>query len=216
MLKLYLILFLINKIICIDQVNQIEYGGKVPSLDQMDLWFTYDADGSRDCEVALKRPSENWKTYGIKRISCEAGVNKFKALTLLKDLAPVGNDYVLEVRILNNGVETSNRNWPVSVQAGRQGFYQFDGKIYDANLNEFMMRGVNNPHAWYDNYGRWSAYNALYHIAAAKSNTVRIVWEKNSVLNANDLDKVLAEAVKQKLVPMVELHGNVLVFLNLI
>jgi hypothetical protein len=127
-------------------------------------------------------------------------------------LAPIGNDYILEVKILNNGVETGYRNWPVSVQAGRQGFYQFDGKIYDANLKEFMMRGVNNPHAWYDNYGRWSAYNALYHIAAAKSNTVRIVWEKNSVLNANDLDKVLAEAVKQKLVPMVELHGNVLVF----
>ena len=72
------------------------------------------------------------------------------------------------------------------------------------------MRGVNNPHAWYDNYGRWYAYNALYHIAAAKSNTVRIVWEKNSVLTVNDLDKVLTEAINQKLVPMIELHGNCL------
>ena len=208
MLTIVFTLLFIHRVFAVDEITQIEYGGKVPSLDQMDLWFTYNADGYRDCDVSLKRPSENWKTYGIKRVPCEAGSNKLKALTLIKDFAPIGNDYVLEVKMYNNGVESGYRNWPVNVEAGRQGFHQYDGRIFDANLNEFIMRGVNNPHAWYDNYNRWYAFGALFHIAASKSNAVRIVWEKNSVLNANDLDKVLAEAIRNKLVPMVELHGR--------
>jgi mannan endo-1,4-beta-mannosidase len=206
MLKLFLTLLAINQVFTVDVIQQLEYGDKIPSEDQFDLWFKYDADANRDCEVSLKRTSENGKVYAYKKVSCEAGKDKIKALTLTKTIAPVAADYVIEVKILNNAVQTAIRSWAVSVQAGRQGFHIYDGRVFDANKNEFIMRGVNNPHAWYDNYNRWLAYSALFHIASSKSNTVRIVWEKNSVLTVSDLDKVIAEAVRLKLIPMVELH----------
>lgn len=206
MLKFVFILIFIKKTLCADQVNSIEYGGKVPELGEFDLYFTYEADGDRECEIALKRPSEKWKIYGLKKVICEAGANKLKALTLVKDNSPVGNDYVLEVKILNNGIQSAYKNWDVSVEAGRQGFYINNGAVYDANLNEFIYRGVNNHHVWFDSYNRWIAYGALTHIAAAKANSVRIVWMKNTVMNSTDLDKILKECVRLNLVPMVELH----------
>jgi mannan endo-1,4-beta-mannosidase len=194
----------------VDYINQIEYGGKIPSEDQLDLWFTYSTNSTRFCEVTLKRLSENNKIYGYIKLSCPSGKNKTKSLTLPKTLAPISinktKDYLLEVRLIDNSSVTAYRYWNVSVEAGRQGFQTIGGIVYDANKKEFIMRGVNNPHAWYDSYNRWYAYKALYHIAASKSNTVRIVWEKNSVLNVTDLDKVIGEAINQKLVPMVELH----------
>jgi hypothetical protein len=29
-----------------------------------------------------------------------------------------------------------------------------NGTLYDANGYEFVIRGVNSPHAWYDSYNR--------------------------------------------------------------
>ena len=73
-------------------------------------------------------------------------------------------------------------------------------KLLDANGNEFIIRGVNNPHVWYPE----EAYEALPVIASHKNNTVRIVWEMDGEIDL--LDKILNKCIKLKMIPMVELH----------
>lgn len=99
-----------------------------------------------------------------------------------------------------------------------QGFFVKDGGLYDANGVRFLMRGVNNPHFWYDGYGRYEAYNALTAIASLKANTVRIVWQaswkdadwKDNIAKGDTeaamLSKIIGRCVQLGMVPMVELH----------
>lgn len=92
----------------------------------------------------------------------------------------------------------------------RDGFYTADGKLYDAYGGEFVMRGVNNAHAWFDGYGNYLAWFALDDIAAFGTNTIRVVWETDA--SPALLADVLHRIVELEMVPMVELHdvtGNV-------
>lgn len=57
------------------------------------------------------------------------------------------------------------------VMAASDGFHVSGTKLYDANGNEFIMRGVNYPHAWFT-----SEYQtAIPDIAEKGFNCVRIV-----------------------------------------
>ncbi|WP_342415905.1 cellulase family glycosylhydrolase [Paenibacillus sp. FSL R10-2782] len=80
------------------------------------------------------------------------------------------------------------------------GFYVNGTSLKDANGNTFVMRGVNNPHIWFDT----QAYQALDTIAATKSNTVRIVWQTNG--SAQRLEEIINRAKQLKLISVVELH----------
>ncbi len=94
------------------------------------------------------------------------------------------------------------------------GFFTLDGKIYDANGVEFIARGVNNRHVWFDSWGETPALNSLDNIASFGFNSVRIVWEidiadgrgGNLVTDDQILEATIEEAIANKLVPMVELH----------
>ena len=206
MLKLLISLFLFQQITA-DLVTYLDYGGKIPQNGLFDVRFNYDADGSRDCEVALKNPGENWKTYAYTKIQCGAGKGAVKAVTLSYIVAPaLGFGYLIEVKILNNGVQTAYYKIDVAVQSGKQGFHIYNGKLYDANSNEFLIRGINNANADYDNYNRWWGLKALLEISETGANTVRILWRKYSALTSSDLDKVIDEAIKKKLVPIIEMH----------
>jgi hypothetical protein len=212
MLKVILTLFFINQIAG-DLVTHLDYGGRVPTDDRFDVLFKYDADANRDCEIALKKPSENWRTYAYRKISCGAGKDIAKALTLTYSANPVaGTGYVIEIKISSGTTQTAHRSYDVVVQNGKQGFHTYQGKLYDANRNIFTIRGINNAHGDYDGSGggtggkRWWARNALKNIAATRSNTVRILWRTNNDLSSVDLDSVIQESINQKLIPMVELH----------
>jgi mannan endo-1,4-beta-mannosidase len=89
-------------------------------------------------------------------------------------------------------------------------FTTWQGKVYDPNGKEFMMRGVNNMHAWFDGNGRNFARNSLPAISATGANIVRVVWTLNSQnengLSLQYLDDILAQAYNNKLVVMLELH----------
>lgn len=87
------------------------------------------------------------------------------------------------------------------------GFFVVDGRLYDRYGNDFVMRGVNNAHAWFDSPGSLQATAALDNISTLGANSVRIVWEAlSSNLTAALLERVLNRAVEQRLVPMIELH----------
>ena len=94
---------------------------------------------------------------------------------------------------------------PVSGTTVQPGFYVQNGKLYDAKGTEFVMRGVNNPHIWFDPGSQYRAYQALDAIAGYKTNTIRVVWETTGG-SASLLARILYRIVELKMVPMVELH----------
>lgn len=88
-----------------------------------------------------------------------------------------------------------------SVQAG---FHVSGTQIRDANGNNFVMRGTNHPHAWYQ-----SQTNSIAHIAATGANTVRIVlangdqWTRTS---ASEISQLISLCKTNKLVCVLEVH----------
>lgn len=73
-------------------------------------------------------------------------------------------------------------------------------KLIDAEGQVFVIRGMNNPHAWFGE----KAYVALDDIRATGSNTIRIVWNTRSK-NA-DLERIINRCIELEMIPMVELH----------
>lgn len=80
------------------------------------------------------------------------------------------------------------------------GFYVSGTNLKDANGNNFIIRGVNNPHAWFDT----QAYNALSTISSKKANAVRIVWQTSG--SASRLQQIINRCKELGMVAIVELH----------
>jgi hypothetical protein len=105
---------------------------------------------------------------------------------------------------------------PAIAGATAAGFYTQNGKLYDAKGAPFVMRGVNNPHIWFDLGNQYRAYQALDRIATYKTNTIRVVWETESdsttipedvlTRHASLLRQIFYRIVQLKMVPMIELH----------
>ncbi|WP_052444646.1 cellulase family glycosylhydrolase [Flammeovirga sp. OC4] len=94
-----------------------------------------------------------------------------------------------------------------------KGFFIKDGKLYDANGVEFIPRGVNNSHFWFDNRDRNWALNALSAIADYHSNSVRLVWQTNydrkkwnNVVEKKQLKTMIKTCLNNGMIPMLELH----------
>ncbi len=82
-----------------------------------------------------------------------------------------------------------------------------NGKLYDANGKEFLIRGVNSAHLWFDNYDRDYAYKSLLPISRTNSNTVRIVWGLNlQGMSVGQLEKIIQRVIELNMIPMIELH----------
>jgi mannan endo-1,4-beta-mannosidase len=73
-------------------------------------------------------------------------------------------------------------------------------KVLDASKNEFVMRGVNNPHIWLP----VRSCKSLNRIAELKTNTVRVVWMLNG--KPSKLEKIIQHIIELDMIPMVELH----------
>lgn len=84
------------------------------------------------------------------------------------------------------------------------GFFVQNGRLRDAYGADFVIRGVNNPHYWFDVAAQYQAYLALDAIASYGTNTIRVVWETAGPPAL--LREVLHRIVELGMVPMVELH----------
>jgi mannan endo-1,4-beta-mannosidase len=82
------------------------------------------------------------------------------------------------------------------------------GKLFDANGNEFLIRGINSAHADWDNWNRFWAYNSIPSIANTGTNLIRILWRMNlqGGLTRDDLEKIILRCIQYKIVPMIEIH----------
>ena len=87
------------------------------------------------------------------------------------------------------------------------GFTVSNGRLLDANGNDFVMRGVNHAHTWYTD----RTTQALKDIKATGANTVRVVlssgdrWTLN---NAADVANVISQCKANKLICVMEVHDT--------
>ncbi|WP_030488569.1 cellulase family glycosylhydrolase [Micromonospora chokoriensis] len=86
------------------------------------------------------------------------------------------------------------------------GFSVADGKLYDANGTEFIMRGVNHAHTWYP-----QQTSSFADVKALGANTVRVVlssgdrWTRNT--NA-DVANVISLCKANRLICVLEVHDT--------
>ncbi|WP_328650295.1 cellulase family glycosylhydrolase [Micromonospora sp. NBC_00330] len=86
------------------------------------------------------------------------------------------------------------------------GFSVADGKLYDANGTEFVMRGVNHAHTWYP-----QQTSSFADVKALGANTVRVVlssgdrWTRNT--NA-DVANVISLCKANRLICVLEVHDT--------
>ena len=88
----------------------------------------------------------------------------------------------------------------IGYQGFSQGFTVSGTRLLDANGKEFIIRGVNNPHIWFQE----ESLKALDRIAELKTNCVRIVWQTKG--KTDQLEKVIKRCIELDIIPMVELH----------
>lgn len=89
----------------------------------------------------------------------------------------------------------------------KTGFYINNNQLFDANGNQFIMRGVNHAHTWYPLYIK----SALSDIADKGANCVCIVlsngiqWRQN---RPDDVAELIQECKKNKLIAILEVHDT--------
>ncbi|HKO91273.1 MAG TPA: cellulase family glycosylhydrolase [Polyangiaceae bacterium] len=84
------------------------------------------------------------------------------------------------------------------------GFFVSGGRLYDRRGNDFVMRGVNNPLAWFRDRNT-GALAWLDEIASTGANAVRLVWETTAT-DTQLLRDSVERSLQLRMVPMIELH----------
>ncbi|MGW0122084.1 cellulase family glycosylhydrolase [Streptomyces sp. NPDC003327] len=86
------------------------------------------------------------------------------------------------------------------------GLHVVDGRLREANGNDFVMRGVNHAHTWYPGETR-----SLADIKALGANTVRVVLASGHRWAANgpsDVAAVIADCKANRLICVLEVHDT--------
>ncbi len=81
------------------------------------------------------------------------------------------------------------------------------GSLYDPCGDEIVLRGVNEMFIWADDL---TGEQILPEIAKTGANVVRIVWlsnQEDEQASPENLDKVITECIRNRMIPMPELHG---------
>ncbi|MFE1356484.1 cellulase family glycosylhydrolase, partial [Kitasatospora phosalacinea] len=93
---------------------------------------------------------------------------------------------------------------PGSAEAATSGIHVSNGRVYEANGSQFVMRGVNHAYVWYS-----GQTTAIADIAAKGANTVRVVlgdgqrWTRTSTAEINSL---IAQCKAAKVICVLEVH----------
>ncbi|MGW0117956.1 cellulase family glycosylhydrolase [Streptomyces sp. NPDC003327] len=93
-----------------------------------------------------------------------------------------------------------------AAQAAEGGIHVSDGRIYEANGSEFVMRGVNHAHTWYP-----TETGAIADISAKGANTVRVVlssgdrWTETS---ASQVSSIIGDCKAAKVICVLEVHDT--------
>ena len=107
----------------------------------------------------------------------------------------------------SDNTEESTSEPEQNVPEAEPGFKVDGTKLLDANGNEFVMRGVNHAHAWFQK----QLDTAIDAIAATGANSVRIVladgdqWERTK---PEDVEKIIEQCIGHKMIAILEVHDG--------
>ncbi|MFD7964669.1 cellulase family glycosylhydrolase [Streptomyces zaomyceticus] len=93
-----------------------------------------------------------------------------------------------------------------AAQAADTGIHVSNGRVYEADGNEFVMRGVNHAHAWYP-----EETGAIADISAKGANTVRVVLGSGDRWARTDTPKVASiidDCKAGKVICVLEVHDT--------
>lgn len=106
-------------------------------------------------------------------------------------------------------VHTISMITPISTTASTSvnGFKVSGSKLYDANGNEFVMRGINHAHAWY----KGQENKAIPAIAQTGVNTVRVALGDGETWGYDDINTVknlISLCEENKMVAVLDVHDT--------
>lgn len=118
-------------------------------------------------------------------------------------------------RVLKKGIivgtiilaQTITMMMPMAAHAASSGFYVSGSKLYDANGNEFLMRGINHAHAWY----KGQEGTSIPAIANTGANTVRVALGDGDIWGYDDINTVkniISLCEENKLVAVLDVHDT--------
>ncbi|MFJ8659667.1 cellulase family glycosylhydrolase [Streptomyces sp. NPDC093795] len=93
-----------------------------------------------------------------------------------------------------------------AAQAADSGIHVSNGRVYEADGSEFVMRGVNHAHTWYP-----TETGAIADIAAKGANTVRVVlssgdrWTETS---GSEVASIIGDCKAAKVICVLEVHDT--------
>ncbi|MFD3636829.1 glycoside hydrolase family 5 protein, partial [Streptomyces sp. NPDC058664] len=93
-----------------------------------------------------------------------------------------------------------------AAQAADTGIHVSNGRVYEANGSEFVMRGVNHAHVWYP-----GETGAIADIAARGANTVRVVlgsgdrWTRTGTA---EVTSIIDDCKTNKVICVLEVHDT--------
>ncbi|WP_405851320.1 cellulase family glycosylhydrolase [Streptomyces sp. NBC_00090] len=93
-----------------------------------------------------------------------------------------------------------------AAQAAVTGIHVANGRVYEANGNEFVMRGVNHAHAWYP-----ERTGSIADIAAKGANTVRVVLasgDRWAPTSQADVSSLIGQCKANKVICVLEVHDT--------
>ncbi|MFH9726015.1 glycoside hydrolase family 5 protein, partial [Streptomyces sp. NPDC017254] len=93
-----------------------------------------------------------------------------------------------------------------AAQAADTGIHVSDGRVYEADGNEFVMRGVNHARAWYP-----EETDAIADISAKGANTVRVVLGSGDRWTRTDTPEVasiIEDCKTHKVICVLEVHDT--------
>ena len=123
-----------------------------------------------------------------------------KLLKILKRGVVLGALIVAQTLTMISGVT-------VSAATATGGFEVIGNKLYDANGNEFVMRGINHAHAWY----KGQEDIVIPAIAKTGANTVRVAlgdgetWGYDSI---NTVQNIISLCKKNNLIALLDVHDT--------
>lgn len=97
---------------------------------------------------------------------------------------------------------------------GVTGLYTLNGKLYDGNCNEFVMKGINHQYGDHVNFTPYQVKNAIPRIASiGKANTTRLLIrfdtnDNKGITSINQIKAAVDLAVGSKMIPVLHMYSN--------
>ena len=141
-------------------------------------------------------------------VMCLSGCNSSDVVTTTASQAPTAENTTTSATAATfDDMEEVTADTTEKVTEAAKGFYVDGTKLYDANGNEFIFRGVNHAHTWF----KGQLKTAIPAIADTGANSVRIVlsngyqWSKD---NLESINEIIDLCKKYELIAILEVHDG--------